>query len=161
MKNTYKKPLIICLSLMSLIVFLFLFAFIYKNTRYTFQKEEERIIKDFNDNKQIFITLKDYLDDKYKSNVYINAKNLEAFIINDVEHEYFNYIFKILNYTRIEYSVNYFNSNTIAIRFVYDSRFDIAREIVFIDDNDIFWEDTGSWVVEILDGWYLWSFGYV
>ncbi|MCL1866855.1 MAG: hypothetical protein FWF82_05545 [Oscillospiraceae bacterium] len=157
MKKFLKKVAII----FSLIILFFFILYLHTRLSDTFQKEEERIIASFGENKHIFEAITDYLISKeYEFDNYISKENIDEYEFTAEEHEKFDYIFNSLNYTRIEYRIAYYQDYTI-IKFIYNSNFEMAREIIFIGENDIDWDKTGGWTVKLAEGWYLWSFGYV
>ena len=152
-----RKILIIILSLIAFVGMLFLIAFIEHLVNDP-QKEIDKIINEFHNNKQDFMIVKDYvLSCEYTSSVYINKNNFSEFPFNEEEYESFSLILNNLNYIHIGFVIAHDKSSSV-VEFRCSSKF-MVRNIIFNGSDDDL-SDSENYI-NLGEGWHFDSFGNV
>ncbi|MCL2018553.1 MAG: hypothetical protein FWG70_02240 [Oscillospiraceae bacterium] len=164
MKKTKSFKFIIIILLLILLVIFILGCIIYFFNINAPKKEADKIINDFYENEQVFITIKDYfLNNEFDSiHVYVNKNNFSELILTDEEYECFNNVFTKLKLIRIVYhKTDHSSGYSDVVRFVYTIKFNLEHEMVYTGSNDSFIWNSSVTIenINLENGWHFNSYG--
>ncbi|MCL2020015.1 MAG: hypothetical protein FWG70_09690 [Oscillospiraceae bacterium] len=142
---------ILLLILISLIIIIFIIKVI---TSVNIQKLIDKEIEKFNENEQVFITIKDFfIKSEFDYDISISKDNIFEFVLSHEEITCFNYIFNDLGYTRITYYFEFVEQNNI-IMFTYNPKRlnQVVIEIFYTGSSVDFYR--GSYNINFENGWH-------